>query len=145
MSDSSSFVALAEHARGVGDSCGVRPRQRAGVRSCRADFSDVISGRACWSRLSSRSAGGRVKPRYGYDGGGLDLVRRGAVLTADLSGAKARCFCQMVALGLVAEANAAANHQTGAWAGLTGFRLGLPASASGFRLLRAEDDGVLVA
>lgn len=49
--------------------------------------------------VSSRSAAGRVKPRYGYEGGGLDLVRRGAVLTADLSAAKARLL-QMVALGL---------------------------------------------
>ena len=49
--------------------------------------------------ISSRCAAGRVGPRYGYPGGGLELARLGAVLAADLSGAKARLL-QMVALGL---------------------------------------------
>lgn len=48
--------------------------------------------------VSSRCVAGRVSPRYGYDGGGLQLQRAGAVLAGDLSGAKARLL-QMVALG----------------------------------------------
>jgi L-asparaginase len=49
--------------------------------------------------ISSRAPSGRVGPRYGYEGGGLDLGRAGAVLAGDLSGAKARLLT-MVALGL---------------------------------------------
>jgi L-asparaginase len=49
--------------------------------------------------VSSRSIAGRVKPRYGYDGGGLQLQQAGAILAGDLSGASARLL-QMVALGL---------------------------------------------
>ena len=49
--------------------------------------------------ISSRCIAGRVRPRYGYDGGGLRLAEIGAVLAGDLSGAKARLL-QMVALGL---------------------------------------------
>ena len=52
--------------------------------------------------VSSRCAAGRVAPRYGYDGGGFDLVRAGAVLAGDLSGAKAR-LAQMVALGFASD------------------------------------------
>jgi L-asparaginase len=48
--------------------------------------------------ISSRCLSGRVAPRYGYDGGGLDLARAGARLAGDLPGAKARLL-QMVALG----------------------------------------------
>jgi L-asparaginase len=48
--------------------------------------------------VSSRCLSGRVSPRYGYDGGGLDLSRAGAKLVGDLPGAKARLL-QMVALG----------------------------------------------
>jgi L-asparaginase len=48
--------------------------------------------------VSSRCVAGRVSPRYGYDGGGLQLQRMGAVLAGDLSGAKARLL-QMVVLG----------------------------------------------
>ena len=48
--------------------------------------------------ISSRCLSGRVSPRYGYDGGGLDLARAGASLAGDLPGAKARLL-QMVALG----------------------------------------------
>jgi L-asparaginase len=48
--------------------------------------------------VSSRCVAGRVSPRYGYEGGGLDLARAGAILAGDLSGAKARLL-QMVALG----------------------------------------------
>lgn len=48
--------------------------------------------------VSSRCIAGRVSPRYGYDGGGLQLQRIGALLAGDLSGAKARLL-QMVALG----------------------------------------------
>lgn len=40
--------------------------------------------------VTSRCPTGRVSARYGYDGGGLDLQRAGAVLAGDLSGAKAR-------------------------------------------------------
>jgi L-asparaginase len=49
--------------------------------------------------ISSRCVAGRVKPRYGYPGGGLELTRIGAILSGDLSGAKARLL-QMAALGL---------------------------------------------
>jgi L-asparaginase len=52
--------------------------------------------------ISSRCVAGRVGPRYGYEGGGLQLSRIGAVLAGDLSGAKARLL-QMVALGLAAD------------------------------------------
>ena len=48
--------------------------------------------------VSSRCVAGRVRPRYGYAGGGLDLERAGAILAGDLSGAKARLLL-MVALG----------------------------------------------
>ncbi len=48
--------------------------------------------------ISSRCVAGRVRPRYAYPGGGLDLVRAGALLAGDLSGAKARLLL-MVALG----------------------------------------------
>jgi L-asparaginase len=56
----------------------------------------VASGRLL--TISSRCIAGRVKPRYGYPGGGLQLARLGAILAGDLSGAKARLL-QMVALG----------------------------------------------
>jgi len=49
--------------------------------------------------ISSRSLAGRVRARYGYEGGGLHLRKIGAILAGDLSGAKARLL-QMVALGL---------------------------------------------
>jgi L-asparaginase len=52
--------------------------------------------------VSSRCVAGRVRPRYGYDGGGLRLAEIGAVLAGDLSGAKARLL-QMVALGLTSD------------------------------------------
>lgn len=48
--------------------------------------------------VSSRCIAGRVSPRYGYEGGGLQLKKIGALLAGDLSGAKARLL-QMVALG----------------------------------------------
>ena len=48
--------------------------------------------------ISSRCVAGRVSPRYGYAGGGLDLTQAGAILAGDLSGAKARLL-MMVALG----------------------------------------------
>jgi L-asparaginase len=48
--------------------------------------------------ISSRCVAGRVSPRYGYAGGGMQLKRAGAVLAGDLSGAKARLL-QMVAIG----------------------------------------------
>lgn len=48
--------------------------------------------------VSSRCVAGRVSARYGYEGGGLHLRKAGAVLAADLTGAKARLL-QMVALG----------------------------------------------
>jgi L-asparaginase len=48
--------------------------------------------------VSSRCVAGRVRPRYGYEGGGLQLHEMGAILAGDLSGAKARIL-QMVALG----------------------------------------------
>jgi L-asparaginase len=47
--------------------------------------------------ISSRCVAGRVRPRYGYEGGGRHLMQIGAVLAGDLSGAKARLL-QMVAL-----------------------------------------------
>jgi L-asparaginase len=58
--------------------------------------------------ISSRCVAGRVRPRYGYEGGGLQLVRIGAILAGDLSGAKARLL-QMVALGLHADPARAAD------------------------------------
>lgn len=55
-------------------------------------------GRDVLITVSSRCLSGRVSPRYGYEGGGLDLARAGAKLLGDLPGAKARLL-QMVALG----------------------------------------------
>lgn len=52
--------------------------------------------------VSSRCVAGRVSPRYGYDGGGLQLRQMGAILAGDLSGAKARLL-QMVVLGFTSE------------------------------------------
>ena len=52
--------------------------------------------------ISSRCIAGRVSPRYGYDGGGLQLQKAGAVLSGDLSGAKARLL-QMVVLGFASD------------------------------------------
>jgi L-asparaginase len=49
--------------------------------------------------ISSRCVAGRVQARYGYEGGGLQLTRIGAILAGDLSGAKARLL-QMAALGM---------------------------------------------
>jgi L-asparaginase len=46
---------------------------------------------------STRCVAGRVRPRYGYEGGGLRLEQAGVLLAGDLSGAKARLL-QMVAL-----------------------------------------------
>jgi len=57
--------------------------------------------------ISSRCVAGRVRPRYGYEGGGLHLTKIGAILAGDLSGAKARLL-QMVALGLAGDVNEAA-------------------------------------
>jgi L-asparaginase len=48
--------------------------------------------------VSSRAVSGRVKARYGYEGGGFGLEQIGAVLAGDLPGASARLL-QMVALG----------------------------------------------
>jgi L-asparaginase len=56
--------------------------------------------------ISSRSIAGRVGPRYGYDGGGMQLHKLGAVLAGDLSGAKARLL-QMVVLGFEPDVAAA--------------------------------------
>jgi L-asparaginase len=64
--------------------------------------------------ISSQCPAGRVKPRYGYEGGGLRLTEIGAVLAGSLSGAKARLL-QMVALGLTddpAEAREVVKHAT---------------------------------
>ena len=36
--------------------------------------------------VSSRCVAGRVSPRYGYDGGGLQLRKLGAILAGDLVG-----------------------------------------------------------
>jgi L-asparaginase len=46
----------------------------------------------------SRCPTGRVSARYGYEGGGLELARAGALLAGDLTGAKAR-LALMTALG----------------------------------------------
>jgi L-asparaginase len=46
----------------------------------------------------SRCPTGRVSARYGYEGGGLDLQRAGAVLAGDLTGGKAR-LALMTVLG----------------------------------------------
>lgn len=56
--------------------------------------------------VSSRSSAGRVSPRYGYDGGGLDLMRAGAILAGGLSGAKSRLLL-MAALGAATDPKAA--------------------------------------
>ena len=58
--------------------------------------------------VSSRCVAGRVRPRYGYEGGGLHLTQIGAVLAGDLSGAKARLL-QMAALGMTNDVPAAAD------------------------------------
>ncbi len=58
--------------------------------------------------VSSRCIAGRVRPRYGYEGGGMHLTRIGAILAGDLSGAKARLL-QMVALGMTNDVGAAAD------------------------------------
>jgi L-asparaginase len=65
----------------------------------------LVSGGALVT-ISSRSVAGRVKPRYGYEGGGLKLQQAGAILAGDLSGASARLL-QMVALGFTADLAAA--------------------------------------
>ena len=52
--------------------------------------------------VSSRCVAGRVSPRYGYEGGGMQLKNMGAVLAGNLSGAKARLL-QMVVLGFAAD------------------------------------------
>lgn len=52
--------------------------------------------------ISSRSIAGRVKPRYGYEGGGLRLQQAGAILAGDLSGASARLL-QMTVLGFTSD------------------------------------------
>jgi L-asparaginase len=56
--------------------------------------------------ISSKCVAGRVKPRYGYDGGGMHLTQVGAILAGDLSGAKARLL-QMTALGMHGDAERA--------------------------------------
>jgi L-asparaginase len=56
--------------------------------------------------ISSRAVAGRVRPRYGYDGGGLQLLRAGAILAGDLPASKARLLV-MVALGYAQDAAAA--------------------------------------
>ena len=48
--------------------------------------------------IVSRCPTGRVSARYGYDGGGLDLQRAGAILAGDLTGGKAR-LALMTVLG----------------------------------------------
>ena len=60
-------------------------------------LADAVS-RGLIVTISSRCASGRVKPRYGYPGGALELTRVGALLAGDLSAAKARLL-QMAALG----------------------------------------------
>ena len=56
--------------------------------------------------ISSRSVAGRVSPRYGYEGGGRNLLDHGAVLAGHLSGAKARLL-QMVLFGYASDAASA--------------------------------------
>lgn len=56
--------------------------------------------------ISTRCVAGRVKPRYGYEGGGMQLLQIGAILAGDLSAAKARLL-QMAALGLTGDAERA--------------------------------------
>jgi L-asparaginase len=56
--------------------------------------------------ISSRAVAGRVRPRYGYEGGGLHLLRVGAILAGDLPAAKARLLV-MVALGYAPDATRA--------------------------------------
>lgn len=46
--------------------------------------------------VTSRCVTGRVSARYGYEGGGLDLQRAGALLAGDLTGAKARLLLMTV-------------------------------------------------
>ena len=58
--------------------------------------------------ISSRAVAGRVRPRYGYDGGGLHLLRAGAILAGDLPASKARLLV-MVALGYAPDSKAARN------------------------------------
>jgi L-asparaginase len=64
-------------------------------------IADAVSGGLIVT-ISSRAPAGRVAPRYGYEGGGLQLGQAGAILAGDLSGAKARLLT-MVALGYSAD------------------------------------------
>lgn len=64
-------------------------------------LADAIGG-GILVTISSRCIAGRVRPRYGYEGGGRHLMQIGAVLAGDLSGAKARLL-QMVALSMTGD------------------------------------------
>ena len=82
----------------------LRSRQRAAADRAGRSADAVRAGMLV--TVSSRCVAGRVRPRYGYEGGGLRLTQVGAILAGDLSGAKARLL-QMVALGLTGETRAA--------------------------------------
>lgn len=59
---------------------------------------EALIGGGVLVTVSSRCVAGRVSPRYGYEGAGLQLQKIGAILAGELSGAKARLL-QMVANG----------------------------------------------
>jgi L-asparaginase len=78
---------LAVEAFGNGN---VPPGLREGVRVAIAAGIPVV--------VATRAVAGGVSPRYGYEGGGRDLVSLGALMAGHLSGLKARILL-MVALG----------------------------------------------
>jgi L-asparaginase len=86
--------ALASGARGIAVEAfgngNVPPRLRAGIRAAIDAGVPVI--------VASRAVAGGVSPRYGYEGGGRDLVSLGAMMAGPLSAVKARILL-MVALG----------------------------------------------
>jgi L-asparaginase len=78
---------LAVEAFGNGN---VPPGLREGIRAAIAAGIPVV--------VATRAVAGGVSPRYGYEGGGRDLVSLGALMAGHLSGLKARILL-MVALG----------------------------------------------
>jgi L-asparaginase len=86
--------ALASGARGLAIEAfgngNVPPGLRQGVRAALEAGIPVL--------VASRAVAGGVNPRYGYEGGGRDLLSLGAMMAGPLSALKARVLL-MVALG----------------------------------------------
>ena len=68
----------------------VPPGLRAGIRAALEAGVPVL--------VATRAVAGGVSPRYGYEGGGRDLISLGAMMAGQLSALKARVLL-MVALG----------------------------------------------